>query len=190
MVHMLSSAYFWSGFPYDFVCDSGYYDDDYSGSYQFCNQDLFGSRLFPLPRNQIDAAWMSPSQELITSLYGWSSIVLGSIFLIFFLKNGIIPAILSVFFSLYEPDGRDQRIDFHQVKHLDGVSAFIPQLRENGFEYPLIACDIETIDHDLFGWRDNRNGFGPHNLTKDLQDILGKQTKKNNLLSIVKYWPK
>lgn len=193
VVHMFTSAYFWSGFPYDFVCDDNNDDDDNNGgdSYQFCNQDLFGSRQWPLPRYQSEAAWMSPTQELITSLYGWSSIVLILMCFIFFVKNALIPLISGLWYSTYEPDGKDQQIGFHTVKHLDGVSAYIPQLRENGFEYPLIACNIESIDHDLVGWRDHRHGFEPHNLINDVKEILGESTSSanKNIFSIVKYWP-
>ena len=188
LVHLLASAYFWSGFPYDFVCESDSDDDD-GDYYQFCNQDLFGSRLLPLPRYQEEAKWMSPSQELITSLYGWSGFVLLFVCFTFFIRNAMIPLVSSIFYSTYEPDGKDQRIGFHDVKHLDGVNAYIPQLRENGFEYPLIACDVDSIDHDLFGWRDNLNGFEPHNLTNDLKEILGTSNVEKTIFSIVKYWP-
>ena len=135
---------------------------------------------------------MTSSQELITSLYGWSSFVLMFICFIFFVKNALIPFISSLWHSTYEPDGKDQNIGFYDVKHLDGVTAYIPQLRENGFEYPLIACDIASIDHDLIGWRDSRYGFEPHNLTKDFEEVLGKSdnsSENRNIFSIVKYWP-
>ena len=132
---------------------------------------------------------MSSSQELITSLYGWSSFVLILICLILFVNNALIPLISGLWYSTYEPDGKDQQISFHQVLHLDGVSAYIPQLRENGFEYPLIACELESIDHDLVGWRDHRHGYEPHNLTNDVKEIFGESYDvSKKIFSIVKYW--
>ncbi len=182
LVHLLASAYFWSGFPYDFVCG----DDD--NGYEFCNQDMFGTRLIPLPRFQKEVNWMTPSQEKITSLYGWTGIIGLVIGLSFLLKNVIYHGIGSIFRSTYEPDGKDQLINFHQVKHLEEVQAYIPQLRENGFEYPLIACDITNIDHDLLGWKDHLNGFDRHDLTHDAMEILG--STNNSIFSTVKYWPR
>jgi len=182
LVHLLASAYFWSGFPYDMVCG-----DDYYG-YEFCNQNMLGSRIFPLPRFQRGQNWMSSSQETIVTLYGWSSLWLGSLLLLFLTKNSIVPAIKGIFASTYTPDGRDQRIRFHEVIHNQEVQAYIPQIIENGFEYPLIACDIDEIEECLLGWHDNIHGFSRHNLTNDFKEILGNSFE-TPIFSIVKYWP-
>ncbi len=181
LVHLLASAYFWSGFPYDFVCG----DDD--EGYEFCNQDILSLRTFPLPRFQPELNWMSSSQEKIVSLYGWSSLVLGMMTFILFSRNSIAPAVSSIFKSTYEPDGRDQGKNFHEVIHTQEVQAYIPQIIENGFEYPLIACDIDEIEESLLGWNDHLYGFSRHNLTNDVKEILGDDLHKP-IFSIVKYW--
>ena len=183
VVHLTVSAFFWSGYPYDQVCS----DDE--GGYVFCNQNMLGSYRFPLPRFQGDFNWMTPSQELITSLYGWSSVVAIITGAVFYARMTILPAILSIVQSTYKPDGKDQDIDFYQVKHLQEVQAYIPQIREDGFVYPLIACNIDNIDPDLIGWRDCFDGFNPHNLTYDVAEIMKYLPAEKEIFSIVKQWP-
>eukprot|EP00588_Corethron_pennatum_P003274 CAMPEP_0194286204 /NCGR_PEP_ID=MMETSP0169-20130528/32030_1 /TAXON_ID=218684 /ORGANISM="Corethron pennatum, Strain L29A3" /LENGTH=913 /DNA_ID=CAMNT_0039032569 /DNA_START=103 /DNA_END=2841 /DNA_ORIENTATION=+ len=191
IIHMVVSAYFWSGYPYDQVCMSDNENDDvYNGSaYAFCNQDMFGSHILPLPRFQKNLKWMSPSQEKLTSMYGWSSLILIFIGVFFILKNSIVPAIESLFYTTYESDGKDQGLDFSEVKHLQEVQAYIPQMRVQGFEYPLIACNINNIDEDLLGWNDRFKGFDAHNLTNDASSILDAEfPTEKQVFSIVKQW--
>ncbi len=90
--------------------------------------------------------------------------------------------------STYEPDGKDQFLKFYEVMHHEEVQAYIPQIIENGFEYPLIACDISDIEECLLGWHDHIYGFGRHNLTNDLKEIMG-DSFQNPVFSTVKYWP-
>jgi len=92
---MIVSAYWWSGFPYDNVCEN-------NGEYVYCNQNLFEARVFPLPRFQPDGAeWMSSSQETLTSLYGWTSLVVSivALFAVFF--GAVLPKIKGLFFPCY-----------------------------------------------------------------------------------------
>ena len=46
-------------------------------------------------------------------------------------------------------DGDDQGIPFSEVA---SRSAYIPQVRSPLFSYPLIACNSELIDEELFDW--------------------------------------
>ena len=100
VTHLVMSAYWWSGYPYDNVCTSA----SEEGGYTYCNQDFWSAGIFPpLPRFQPEGAkWMSTSQEKLTSLYGWTSVIvlLGSGAA--FLHNVVVPKIQSIFHSTYE----------------------------------------------------------------------------------------
>eukprot|EP00934_Nitzschia_sp_Nitz4_P009324 Nitzschia sp. Nitz4//scaffold13_size275219//14448//17225//NITZ4_000836-RA/size275219-processed-gene-0.67-mRNA-1//1//CDS//3329535900//9314//frame0 len=182
-VHVVMSAYFWSGYPYDQVCED-------NGAYEFCDQDLFRSNIFPpLPRNQPgEHSWMTPSQEILTALYGYTSLVMVGIMTVVVLYNLLLPEVLAIFKSVYEPDGEDQNIPFSSVKHRQEVHGYIPQVRDPGFPHPLIACDLNGIDGDLVGWKDNSNGFEVHNLVNDARQVLGGQALPPHCFSVVKQW--
>ena len=183
IVHVIMSAYFWSGYPYDQVCEG-------DGGYQYCNQDMFRSWKFPpLPQFQPEGIrWMSSSQEILASLYGYTSVIMLLIATYTILSQNIVPFITSIFQPSYEPDGEDQGIPFSSVKHRQEVHGYIPQVQERGFLHPLLACDSSKLDHDLIGWRDNIQGFEPHNLFNDVREILGGEDPPPNAFSVIKHW--
>lgn len=183
IAHVVMSAYFWSGYPYDQVCEV-------DGTYQYCNQDFFRSLTFPpLPQFQPEGMeWMRSSQEILTSLYGYTSIAMVSAAAFLLITRNVVPYIKSIFSSSYEPDGEDQGIRFSSVKRRHEVHGYIPQVTEKGFVHPLLACDISKVDHDLIGWRDNIHGFEPHNLFNDVRKILGGEDPPPYAFSIVKDW--
>jgi hypothetical protein len=57
------------------------------------------------------------------------------------------------------------------VVHLDEIHAYVPQVREKGFVYPLLACDTSNIDQQLLDWDDKENGYSPHNLMVDFHKV-------------------
>jgi hypothetical protein len=185
LVHVIMSAYFWSGYPYDNVCEV-------DGVYQYCKQDMLRSRIFPpLPSFQPDGmTWMSQSQATLTSLYGYTSLVLVAVAIFVILKELLLPFIEGLFRSTYEPDGEDQGRSFSSVKHRQEVHGYIPQVVvEGGFAHPLIACDISKVDKDLIGWNDHLQGFEKHNLVSDVRSILKGREPTKPVFSIVKHWP-
>lgn len=81
----------------------------------------------------------------------------------------------------------DQEVDFTAVKHLHEVHGFVPQQKENGFDHPLLACNINDVDHDLVGWKDEFKGFDHHNLVQDARSLVGGDPQ-HHIFSIVKQW--
>lgn len=181
IVHLIMSAFFWSGYPYDQVCSND------EGGYDFCNQDMLRSHIFPLPRFQENVSWMTSSQEVITSLYGWSSLVAICIGVVFHAKMTIYPSIVSIFRSTYKPDGNVQESDFHQVKDHPEIQAYIPRIQEKGFEFPFIACNINNLDPNLLG---RAKDWNHHNLTDDIEEIMNEFPAEKPLFSIFKHWPR
>ena len=108
--HVVVSAYWWSGYPYDNVCRrQGSVDDDTfsESAYTFCNQNFYSAGIFPpLPSFQSmmgdGIRWMSDSQEVIAGLYGWTSVWVLLVGFIFFVGNVVIPGIRSIYESTYE----------------------------------------------------------------------------------------
>lgn len=105
LAHVVMSAYWWSGYPYDNVCqnEENFYNGD-SSAYFYCSQNFFSARVFPpLPRFQPQGAeWMSPSQETITSLFGWTSVIALLVALVAFVRNNVVPSIQAYYQSTYE----------------------------------------------------------------------------------------
>jgi hypothetical protein len=186
--HVFMSAYWWSGYPYDNVCI-----DEENEGYKYCNQNLYGMRIFPpLPRFQPDGQhWMTDSQELVTSLYAWTSLAMICCGVALFCRNMVLPTIQSLFYSTYQPDGMDQGIAFSATKDRPEMHGYVPQVEVKEFTYPVLAADISGVDEDLVGWSDSRCGYDPHNLANDIQHIIGHQDLSYPIFSIVKqYDPK
>lgn len=67
--------------------------------------------------------------------------------------------------SFLQPSGEDQKIDFSNVPE---ISAYIPQIRNRNFPWPLLACDIDGVPDTLIGWTDSHNSYDVHNLIYDV----------------------
>lgn len=113
MAHVVMSAYWWSGYPYDNICQETNVDNAYNGddggdggyTYTFCNQNFYSQGVFPpLPRFQsmMGARWMSASQEVLTGLYGWTSVWVLAVGFVLCLAKIVIPRIRSIYESTYE----------------------------------------------------------------------------------------
>lgn len=80
------------------------------------------------------------------------------------------------------------------MRHVDSMTAYIPQVISDSFSYPLIACNVEDIkDSDLFEWEDPLRSYEYYDMTKDLQRILTKEEKdqidERKIFSRMVYWP-
>ena len=58
------------------------------------------------------------------------------------------------------------------------------------FPYPLIACDSDAVDEELYEWEDPERPFAFYDLTKDAMKLLqGMDLSHNAGFTKVKYWP-
>jgi hypothetical protein len=209
------SAYFWSGFPFDNLCENDYpASDEYFGtwkiitgdgmnktsvtvsrddaSYRFCLQDLFRveGRGFPtVPRFQPEGdEWMTSDQEAATQIYGWTSLaVMCVVLLSFFLI--FVRSLRAIFKSTYKANGDDQAVGFSEVR---SMSAYIPQVSSDIFSYPLLACSSEGILDDLYDWSDPDRPFSYYDLTLDAKDLLegleGFDFAEKHVFSVVAHY--
>lgn len=185
VLHFVMCGYWWSGYPYDNVCESSN-----DGSMQQCNQDFLRRGVFPpFPRYQTDGLeWMSFSQEMIVSLYAWTTAIVVVISAFILLKMILLPFLMKFFESQYAPVGKDQGIRFSQVKTRQEVEGYIPNMKETGFSFPLLAfSETEKIDADLFDWK----GHDEHPetfVTSDIREVLDGAEPSHTVLSPVRYW--
>jgi hypothetical protein len=188
----LLSSYYWSAFPFDNLCPMeeeggmsfvgnwnlteglrNVTEEDLS--YRYCLQDFFRydrkEKSFPfISKFQREGKeWMTPDQETITDVFGWTSVgVLVAIFLSFIWSW--FHALRGFFEGSYESRGDDQGIPFSDVP---SISTYVPQVESPVFSYPLLACSIDGIDHDLLDWTDpDRPDFVFYDLTRDADVLL------------------
>ena len=205
------NAYHYSAFPMDDLClsDDSTVPDKYLGDhtltledetvsvqvsssdsvYYACDQDFlnFPIQFPPLPIFQGSDHWMSESQEAIVRLHCWTSVVIIgiAIFYVFFLSN-LAERIQSIFTGTYEPSGAIDGADFSDVPG-EIFEAYVPQLKVKGFNFPLIACDISSIDPKFIGWKDEDGDHSEHVLFTDLPpEVTGNKDKP--IFSIMKHW--
>jgi len=133
--------------------------------------------------------WMTKDQESITEIFGWASVcVLGIIFLRFawFARKYF----LSLFQATYEPQGKDNLINFSSVQD---ISCYIPQVVSKEFSYPLIASCVDGVDTGLFEWKDADKPHEFYNIMQDAKEILfGTDDDKElptNVFSRVYHYP-
>jgi hypothetical protein len=206
------SSYYWSGFPFDNLCPTDQsinYTSQWtikplSGPeleltlseedtiFKYCLQDFFrfdrGEPRFPfVPGFQPEGdEWMTDDQEIVTNIYGWSSIGVAGIVLISFVW-GWYKGLRSLFRGAYMAVGDDQTISFSGVPSIHG---YIPQVESPVFSFPLLACNIDGIDKGLLDWTDPDRPHSFYDLTKDADVLLrGTDVSSKVVFSQVRHWP-
>eukprot|EP00980_Cylindrotheca_fusiformis_P007077 scaffold1482_cov120-Cylindrotheca_fusiformis.AAC.19 len=184
----IMSSYYWAGFPYDNICNSGnLVDESYLGSYnlgkfglqevtdtseyEYCRQNFFGKGgIFPFVHNirKEGAKWMTDDQKLITSIFGWSSVVFTVGILLKFVASWV-RLYQALHTSIYKPVGADQNIAFSTVGQRSG---YLPLVSSPFFSFPLIACLSDEVDEELFDWKDPDRPYEYYDLTEDARKLL------------------
>jgi hypothetical protein len=129
------SSFYWSGFPYDNLCELDDPPVAYEGKhnvtpldesirnldwqvifsdsetqYRFCNQDLMSpgqGQTFPFVASKQPEGdeWMTPEQEEVTTIFGWTSVVITAIICVKFLW-GWVEMAQTLFSSSYSVSDR------------------------------------------------------------------------------------
>jgi len=215
----LISSYFWSGFPFDNLCQtdsSGVEGSRYVGTwviqpldgqrrtivtvddadpvYKYCLQDyfrFFGTLSFPfIPDWQPPGSeWMTEEQERLTTIYGWTAVAVLFLVAVYFCR--LLLCSMSRFFvkDHYKPVGDDQNINFSDVP---SISTYIPQVQSAVYAYPLLACDgIDDVDDDLLDWTDNDRPHSFYDLTRDARALLrgADLVDTKVVFSQIAHWP-
>ena len=71
------------------------------------------------------------------------------------------------------------------------ISAYIPQVLNDDFIYPLIACDVDHIGEELYDWNDPERDYSYYSVISDAKQLLKNQPNANisRVFSRVKHWP-
>ena len=73
-----------------------------NGGYFFCNQDVDWGDFPPLPKLQRNQIWMTDSQVRLTSLYGWTCLILLILYLVMAFGTLVMKAGISLIRGVYE----------------------------------------------------------------------------------------
>ena len=136
---------------------------------QFCSQTWMDADGFPFPptskMERSDLRYMSDSQRKLVDFYGWTALVVVVAYVVLSFGGGVLEFFLSLFGSVYSPDGMAQHIDFSSNEEIFG---YIPQIRLPQFSFPLLACDIDGVYEGLVGWTDKKRSYDVHNMIFDV----------------------
>jgi len=230
----VASSYFWTGFPYDNLCENDTIDNKYIGNfavyqmfpdfvddiatketrelmrsirnvsftssdveYEYCQMNFISIPhvIFPfvpeaaekMPSAGLDPnAYMTPEQIISTTYFGWSAVVIVAMIFLKFLWSWYTDLIRV---QLYKSIGKSQGIRYSQVA---SRSAYIPQVNSDAFAYPLIACEIEGLDEELFDFKDPKRSYKYYDLSFDAKKLISIGHENDACdprgFSIVRHW--
>lgn len=212
LIFVMMSAYNWASFPCDNLCEYKHLNTTAEINvkiktinkkniteiikipknetiYEFCNQDMLTTRFQfpPLPGKQ-SKVWMKPEQEQIVTLFGITTIVMLVLCVALYILRNILQMCRTG--GGFEAVGEDQGIPFSTI---DSVCAYIPELTSRELSYPLVACRMDTFDHELFEWQNPDVPYEAYDLTKDVAMILkekeGNENMNEEIFSTIMHWP-
>jgi hypothetical protein len=163
--------------------------------FRFCLQDMLrikGQISFPfVPSKQPDGGeWMTPAQEDVTKVYGWTAVGVLALVGLTFLR-GWAENIAEFFFHEHVVLKRETDVTFYDKAADGAISSYVPMVESPLFPYPLLACDTYGIDPKLFGWTDPDRPHAYYDLTKDCEFLLqGIGISVSNYFSRIVYYPK
>jgi len=200
------SSYAYAEFPYDNLCDANdgsggegfgrsavpvqfwngtVGEIDVPGTHSpaiFCQQNYiklpgFDFPALPSAQNKSSGEWMSDSQALLVTIFGWTSLAALVIFVIVVFGNAIINAVRSIFSGEVKEHVVDQKIDFSAVHEIFG---YIPSVKAAGFLFPFLATDVDDVDSDLIGWHDPHRSYDEWNLIYDVPYEGMRRTRRRH----------
>ena len=164
--------------------------------YKLCSMDFMGNFQkvsFPFVpgaawdvENLNPGEYMTKEQEISTKYFGWSAFALMLVILFRYFQVWY-----NQFQKLskggYKAIGESQGISYSKVT---SRSAYIPQVSSNVFAFPLIACQIDNIDEELFDFKDPSRSYLYYDLTNDAEKLVAdNKTEDLMTFTIVKSWP-
>ena len=148
-----------------------------NSTYYYCNQDLLRSSEFP-PSTVHGNEWMEDDQMLIVDVFGYISLVIIVTLSYILFGEKILEYFKKKQSTTYEPnETKDQCIDFSCINEIYG---FVPQMVGKGFQFPLLACDIDDINSDLIHWSDHKRGFDYWNVIYDVPGWPGQKRDRDH----------
>ena len=164
-----------------------------TSAHRFCLQNLLRpgeGNTFPFIPKQQEALgpdeWMTEDQELVTTVYGWSTVGVIVLIVVSFVSGWWL-MVRSLFKGNYQAVGDDQGIAFSDVA---AICAYIPQVESPLFAYPLLACKSEGLDTNLYDWENPDRPYSFYDLTLDADLLLrGLPLQAENGFTRIQHWP-
>ena len=119
--------------------------------------------------NRIDPdSYMTDDQIISTTYFGWSAF---GLMILILLKYFVIwyTDFKKRYLGGYQSVGDAQGIPFSEVP---SRSTYIPQVASNQFPFPLIACKVDSLDEEVFDFRDPDRSYKYYDLTTDAKRLL------------------
>lgn len=208
------NGYLYAMFPYDNVCATkSVAGMNYAGNYtytatdsndveyvtvsegdvlwKYCDQNILTKLKFPLTSDGVesdDSEWMTDEQGDVVDIMGWLAFAMLIVVVLLKYTWASMEYVMSWFKSSYEPSGVDQGINYSVVP---SISAYVPQVVDDNFNFPLLACKVDSIDPKLIGWSDPLRTHDAWNLIHDFPNDLEEKARseKQPILSIMKHYP-
>lgn len=212
------SAYFWSGFPFDNLCQIedaepvGSPYTNFSGEiesgvgkpynisvsedteyFRYCNQNFFRrttENKIPFPPLSL---WQPEGNEWMTDAQEEVVNIHGwtSIAIICLALAYFGMVIIRRLRNIFKSSYKECGED-QNIKFADVESkaAYVPQVYSSVFSFPLLACDSSSIDEELYDWTDPDRPHEYYDLTKDAAELLGdNSTRHEHVFSKMSYFP-
>lgn len=81
---------------------------------------------------------------------------------------------------------RDSGESFTEQEH---INAYVPQVENRRFSYPLLACDgVNRINHNNIGWTDPVHSHDFYDMSNDVAFLLNGKPPARPVLSSIRYW--
>ena len=114
-------------------------------------------------------------------------------FVVFVFFRYIVVYAKSLFRGTWKDDG--ERDSGQRYSDQKSISCYIPLIKNQNFEYPLIACDVDEIEKSNICWADPVKPFSTYSLARDIKHIQkfakeqGREVNESNVvLAPIKYW--
>ncbi len=170
--------------------------DDYN--YRTCSQDFTGhlpKLPFPFAPSRAKvvesldpSAYMTDDQELSTTYFGWGAFAFTLVILAKYITYWY-SAYTALYNGGYKPVGEAQDKPFSEER---SRRAYIPFVESKSFAFPLIACQVDNIDKELFDFTDTSRSYLYYDLTNDAEKLVSNGDKNSVdalAFTIVKSWP-
>jgi len=132
-------------------------------AYKFCDQDYLRNLKFPPSTFLYEDDWMQSNQILFVELFGWISVACICVVAYILIGKRFLAMAQNPEDTLN--DTKDQFIDFTCVSE---IYAYIPQVIDECFQYPLLACDLDNVDDNLIYWEDGDRSYDYWNMMYDV----------------------
>lgn len=219
VVLSIMSMFYWSGYPFDNICDTDVYISEYSyAGYIGTHSAVLGSDRFGWTPIFITVGGDTSQQvyrfcnqnflERLPTLLDFftedaedwmSSDQILLVDLYGYFAIAIILCTLLFYFrrsllgkirNIFKGTYRtDEKDSKQRYSDQENIRAYIPQIRHPNFDHPLIACSIDGVNTRHIGWSDPKRDHSRYSMSKDIDFILNGEAGGKPRLNIVRNWP-